>query len=238
MVWTSRFGNQEQKATKLVTLPAPRRVSVIMSSHVRPTLAALLGAAALSASSPAAAETTRRDQTELAHACELLVAESTSTKPEAPAAEPASLRTLIENRIAHAEREHRYDDIDELTTLWLTLERREQLDRVVDRGQQFLNVSLRNQKRSELRSASRRQRFAPYDAQALDVPGPSWTVDQSIDAERFVSHLSEPYRSAVLWTLTGRNHREVADEMQVSHAAVRKWAQRLRERLDGDPLQG
>jgi len=213
-----------------------------MSSHVRPTLAALIGAAALSASSPAAAETTERELTHLTQACETHIALGTAQAEsprtdEMPAAEPASLRDLIENRMEHAEREHRYDDIDRLTTLWLTLERREQLDRVVDRGQQFLNVSLRNQKRSELRSEARRQRFAPFDAQALDVAGPSFTVDQSIDAERFVSHLSEPYRSAVLWTLTGRNHREVAEEMQVSHAAVRKWAQRLRERLDGEPLE-
>lgn len=226
-----------RKTTIVVTPDTPRGVIIIMSSHVRPTLAALLGAAALSASSPAAAETTGREHVDLAHTCDHQMVPSTSAQPEAPAAEPASLRTLIEDRIEHAEREHRYDDIDQLTTLWLTLERREQLDRVVDRGQQFLNVSLRNQKRSELRSTARRQRFAPYDAQTLDVPGPSWTVDQSLDAERFISHLSEPYRSAVLWTLTGRNHREVAEEMDVSHAAVRKWAQRLRERLDGDPLQ-
>ena len=207
-----------------------------MSSHVRPTLAALLGAAALSASSPAAAETTGHEHRELAQNCAPQLAPSTSASAEPSAVEPASLRDLIEDRIESAEREQRYEDIDHLTTLWLTLERREQLDRVVDRGQQFLNVSLRNQRRSELRSASRRQRFAPYDAQALDVPGPTWTLDQSIDAERFVSHLAEPYRSAVLWTLTGRNHREVAEEMDVSHAAVRKWAQRLRERLDDHPL--
>jgi DNA-directed RNA polymerase specialized sigma24 family protein len=36
----------------------------------------------------------------------------------------------------------------------------------------------------------------------------------------------------MLWTLTGRNHREVAEEMGASHAAVRKWAQRLRDSLD------
>ncbi|MEQ9323779.1 MAG: hypothetical protein RIF41_31740, partial [Polyangiaceae bacterium] len=99
-----------------------------MSSHVRPTLAALLGAAALSASSPAAAETTGRDHAQLSHTCDQQVAPS-AAEAQSPGAK-ASLRTLIEGRIEDAEREHRYDDIDELTTLWLTLERREQLDRV------------------------------------------------------------------------------------------------------------
>jgi DNA-directed RNA polymerase specialized sigma24 family protein len=206
----------------------------IMSSHVRPTLAALLGLAALSTSAPAAAELpSSRAGSTPSHIIEAAVA----TEADRPSDSP-TLRTLIEARIADAEREHRYDDIDALTTLWLTLEKRSQLDRVVNRGHQFLNVSLRNQRRSELRSTTRRQRFAPYDVQALDVPAPRWTADERLDAERFVSHLEEPYRSAVLWSLTGRNHREVADEMQVSHAAVRKWAQRLRERLadDGDEL--
>lgn len=203
-----------------------------MSSSLRPTLAALFGAAALSASSPAAAEDRHCERLE-AHFVEAVSSLSAELANEAQAEAP-SLRSLIEDRIERAEREHRYGDIDELTTLWLTLERREQLDRVVERGEQFLNVSLRNQKRSEMRSQSRRQRFAPFDVTAIDMPGPSFTVDQSIDAERFIDHLAEPYRSAVLWTLTGLNHREVAEEMDVSHAAVRKWAQRLRERLGPD----
>ncbi|MCA9624788.1 MAG: hypothetical protein KC731_37450 [Myxococcales bacterium] len=211
-----------------------------MSQTLRPTLAALLGLAALTATGPAAADdgrgfdVTAFDQAPITAPQWIQEAIVEQAQEAIDAAEVPSLRHLIEHRLSVAEQERRYAEIDELTTLWLTLERREQLDRVVERGDQFLNVSLRNQKRSEIRGEVRRHRFAPLDVDAFDVPAPRFSVDEALDAERFVLSLEEPYRSAVLWTLTGRNHREVAEEMDASHAAVRKWAQRLRERLGDD----
>jgi DNA-directed RNA polymerase specialized sigma24 family protein len=187
-----------------------------MSQSLRPKLVALLGAATLAASSQALAHDDR-----------------STVQPRAiEASGDTSLRRLIEHRLASAEASSNYDEIDELTTLWMTLERRGQLDRVVERPEQFLNVALRNQKRSEHRSSARRQRHAPFDVADFEIPASSFVPDQAIDAERFISGLTEPYRSAILWTLTGRNHREVAEEMGASHAAVRKWAQRLRDSLD------
>lgn len=155
-----------------------------------------------------------------------------ATVCEAPAA--SSLRAIIEERAEKAERAGRYDKVDELTTLWLTLERRAQLDRVVAKGEQFVNVSLRNQKRSEQRSQSRALRRSAADPAELELPTFSLDVGQALDAEQFVASLEEPYRSAVKWSLSGMNHREVAEQMGASHSAVRKWAQRLRERLTED----
>src|SRR5690606_13647800 len=118
-----------------------------MSQSLRPNLAALIGAATLSAATPAAAEAQLRDgRSQLAR--DGLEHGETHERHEAPfdaeAPFDGSLRAIIETRIEAAERERRYGDIDELTTLWLTLARREQLDRVVERGEQFLNVALKN----------------------------------------------------------------------------------------------
>ena len=193
-----------------------------MSQSLRPNTRPLIGAAALTAAPAAAVESTAAE-TRSENRCAM----------EPPSAQP-TLGTLIEARLAKAQESHRYGDIDALATLWMTLERRGQLDRCVDRGEQFINVSLRNQKRSELRGAARRHRLAPFNATELEPAGPNLPFDQALDAERFVSGLDEPYRTAVLWSLTGRNHREVAEEMGASHAAVRKWAQRLRDSLNDD----
>lgn len=204
-------------------------------SHIRPTVAALIGAAALAASAPAYAERadTRETRAEhlQAHTAQAPVANHAAVCAPAPA---SSLRAIIEDRAEAAERAGRYADVDELATLWLTLERRQQLDRVVSRGEQFVNVSLRNQKRSEQRSEGRAIRRSAADPAELELPTFSLDVGQALDAEAFVASLDEPYRSAVRWSLSGMNHREVAERMGASHAAVRKWAQRLRDRLAED----
>lgn len=195
-----------------------------MSQSLRPKLAALIGAATLSAASPAAAEGSLQDRG------------SRLVGQQAPS--ETSLRTIIETRLEAAERERRYGDIDELATLWLTLARRDQLDRVVERGEQFLNVALKNQRRSELRGEARALRRTACEENPVDVPGDRCAPYEIIDAERFVGRLSDPYQTAVKWSLTGMNHREVAEQMGASHAAVRKWAQRLREQLGDDDLLG
>lgn len=241
-----------------------------MSHSLRPKLAALIGAATLSAATPAAAEALRDDRCQLArspherpcaeetrapahdvadgdlrddraehraaeHGAEHLAAEPWASFSDAAPAH-GSLRTIIETRLESAERERRYGDIDELTTLWLTLARRDQLDRVVERGEQFLNVALKNQRRSELRSEARVLRRTACEEDPVDVAGDRCAPHELIDAERFVGRLSDPYQTAVKWSLTGMNHREVAERMGASHAAVRKWAQRLREQLGDDDL--
>jgi DNA-directed RNA polymerase specialized sigma24 family protein len=206
-----------------------------MSKVIRPTFAALLGAAALLATAAPAAAEDRAHPVHEAQVAQLkTLAEPACTSAAATvcdAAAPASLRSIIEERAEKAERAGRYDDVDELTTLWLTLERRQQLDRIVDRGEQFVNVSLRNQKRSEQRAQSRALRRSGPDLTDVETPAFTMDVGQALDAEAFIASLEEPYRSAVRFSLSGMNHREVAEQMGASHAAVRKWAQRLRDRL-------
>ena len=215
-----------------------------MSQSFGPKLAALIGAATLSAAAPTAAlhqeqPASHEAEQQLPAAAKAVPATLGQTVPatlipqcthQVEVAGP-TLESIIEQRLAQAQRASRYDDIDALGTLWMTLERRGQLDRQVERADQFLNVALRNQKRSELRSDVRRHKHAPYSTAEIDVPAPAFSADQALDAEQFIADLEEPYRSAVLWTLTGRNNREVASEMDASHAAVRKWAQRLRDKL-------
>lgn len=128
--------------------------------------------------------------------------------------------------MARAERARRYDQLEELTTLWLTLKRRDQLDREVG-GERFVNAALRNQRYSALRSESRRRAI---EAVAPTPLGPA-PLDGRLDTRSLVQTLQEPYKTAVELSLLGMNRREVADEMGVSHAAVRKWFQRLRDRL-------
>ncbi|HZO15580.1 MAG TPA: sigma factor-like helix-turn-helix DNA-binding protein [Polyangiaceae bacterium] len=190
-----------------------------MSKNIRPKLAALLGVASLTVAtagasagpSPVAAEQVTR------------------------ADERNSLRDLIDRRLERASAQGRHEEIEQLGTLWMTLAQREQLDRVVDRGEGFLNVALRNQRVSELRSEARARRVALLDATDLEaVARTRENLDESIDVERFVNGLEAPYREAVQLSLAGLNHREVAEELGVSHAAARKWAQRLRDRLPDD----
>jgi hypothetical protein len=192
-----------------------------MSRSIREKLAALLGAATL---------TTALADGEIARAePQREVGREASGAPVR--SEPTSLRAVIEQRIASAERQGRYGELDELTTLWMTLERREQLDRVVDRGEQFVSVALRNQRRSEQRAEARRHHL---DLSGFELGGALDDPGELMDAERFVLDLEEPHRSAVLLTLTGMNQREIADQLGASHAAVRKWSERLRRRLEAD----
>lgn len=220
-----------------------------MSKPLRPTLAALLGAASLSAAEPVFADEVSRspamrvvDEHErmapLAEGTEASCLGPVAAPPaddvDADQSVPLTLGSLIEERLERAEGARRYREVDDLSTLWLTLARREQLDRVVERGEQFLNVALKNQRRSALRSEARAlRRHAPEEA-AVDVSAARVEPHEQIDVERFVASMPEPYRTAVQYSLAGMNHREVAEEMGASHAAVRKWAQRLRERL-GEP---
>ena len=208
-----------------VTVEQGPGVFEVMSRSIREKLAALLGAATLTTALADGEAVRSAPQSELNRP------QSRETTGAPTRSQPTSLRSVIERRIASAELHGRYGDLDELATLWLTLERREQLDRVVDRGEQFVSVALRNQRRSEQRAEARRSHL---DLAGFDIGGAGADPGELMDAERFVLSLDEPHRSAVLLTLTGMNQREVADELGASHAAVRKWSERLRRQLDRD----
>jgi DNA-directed RNA polymerase specialized sigma24 family protein len=194
-----------------------------MSQTLGKALAALLGAAAVSGTT----EEMRAEPTVWAH--------ETTTVTGAEPADARSLRHVLEARMAAAERAGQYDAVDDLATLWLTLSGRNQLDRVVERPDQFVRVALRNQRRSEQRSEGR-TRLVLTDPVDLDPVAGAPAPYELLDAEQFLQGLGEPYQTALGWTLTGMNHREVAEQMGVSHAATRKWAQRLREQLGDDPF--
>ncbi len=216
-----------------------------MSKSFRPTLAALVGAASLSVTTPSLANELAPQQRATQHLAPQRLAphqldgqrlipppvEAVATRPDSPSG--TRLSQLIERRLARAAQARRHDEIEQLGALWLTLANRNQLDRVVDRGDGFLNVALRNQRRSELRVEARvaRAQLLEPDALAAIASRPPDDVEEQIDVERFIARLDEPYRGAVSLALTGMNHREVADQLGVSHAAARKWAERLRRRL-------
>jgi Sigma-70, region 4 len=196
----------------------------------RPTLAALLSAASLSIAAPKAAD----QQASFATSDATDQSSDLQTVAGTPCTSGAeSLRELIDHRLEKAAEQGRHDEIEQLGTLWMTLASRDQLDRKVERGEGFLNVALRNQRYSRMRSEARHRRVALVDRAVLEEISRSKADhhDERIDVERFVSHLPEPYRGAVELSLEGLNHREIAEEMGVSHAAARKWAQRLRERV-------
>jgi DNA-directed RNA polymerase specialized sigma24 family protein len=162
---------------------------------------------------------------------------ATETLPTLP-----TLGALLESRARLAADAGRHAEIDRLGTLWLTLARRGELERVVSRGEGFVAVALRNQDVSAHRAEARRRRFVATDAEALgalaETSGPAQLglgrVDRADDvaaAEQLLGRLDEPYRTAVDLSLQGMNRREVAERMGVTHATVRKWMQRLRERL-------
>lgn len=190
----------------------------------RPSLAALLSAASLGVASPADADASAR------------TAALESPVREAPGVEalPAvSLRQIIDERLHHAAGRQRHEEIEQLGTLWMTLAQRDQLDRVVEQGDGFVNVALKNQRYSELRAEARRRRTVLVDRAFLEELGRAApdTLEEKIDVERFVGGLAQPYQGAVELSLEGCNHREIAERMGVTHAAARKWAQRLRERV-------
>jgi len=159
-----------------------------------------------------------------------------------PALPASTLGALVESRARLAADAGRHAEIERLGTLWLTLARRGELDRVVARGEGYVSVALRNQDVSEHRTETRRRRFVATDSEALDaladasgaVHVPLWhddRADDAVAAERLLARLDEPYRTAVDLSLQGLNRREVAERMGVPHATVRKWMQRLRQRL-------
>ncbi len=187
----------------------------------------MVGAASLSMATPGVAAPT--------------TAESRQAPLEIVSQQPAarsstSLGDLIDQRLDRASTERRYDEIDQLGALWLTLAERHQLDREVDRGEGFLNVALRNQRHSQHRVAARDARAVLLDPVTLAAlaPGRPEDVEQQLDVQRFVAQLPEPHQSAVSLAMTGMNHREIAEELGVSHAATRKWAERLRRKLGAE----
>ncbi len=173
-------------------------------------------------------------------------ASSSQQEPAAPTQSAATLPTLgelLDNRLQQASNKGNHEQIEQLGSLWLNLRQRDQLDRVVAKGERFIDVALRNQRTSDLRSQLRQQRFVPTDQDSLQTLAETsgWSGNQNrlqspedlVAAAEFVDHLDEPYRSAVTHSLTGKNRREVAESLGVSHAAVRKWMQRLRRRTGG-----
>ena len=162
---------------------------------------------------------------------------ATETLPTLP-----TLGALLESRARLAADAGRHAEIDRLGTLWLTLAHRGELDRVVSRGEGFVAVALRNQDVSAHRADARRRRFVATDAEALGALaetsgaaqlglGHAERADDVAAAEQLLGRLEEPYRTAVDLSLQGMNRREVAELMGVPHATVRKWMQRLRQRL-------
>ncbi|MBW2456855.1 MAG: sigma-70 family RNA polymerase sigma factor [Deltaproteobacteria bacterium] len=198
-----------------------------MTKSLRPTLAAWIGAASLSIATPGV---TGPPANPAPPAPLEVVTEQPSTRSG------TSLGRLIDQRLERAAAERRHDEIDQLGALWLTLAERQQLDREVERGEGFLNVALRNQRRSEQRVAARAARAVLLDPVTLAAlaPGQPDDVEERIDVARFVAELPEPHLSAVSMAMTGMNQREIAEEMGVSHATTRKWAERLRRKLGAE----
>jgi DNA-directed RNA polymerase specialized sigma24 family protein len=166
---------------------------------------------------------------------------ATGGAPEALPTLP-TLGALLESRAKLASDAGRHGEIERLGTLWLTLARRGELDRVVARGEGFVAVALRNQDVSTHRAETRRRRFVATEAEALAAlaetsglarlgSGHGDRADDVAAAEQLLGRLEEPYRTAVDLSLQGMNRREVAERMGVPHATVRKWMQRLRQRL-------
>jgi len=208
-----------------------------MATSSRTKLAAVLGAAVLSASAPAEAEPASGAFSRSSEPTHSVTAESV------PPAED-TLKDVIETKLQQAQGAGRYGDIEQLGTLWMTLKQRSQLDRQVTSGERFIAAALRNQRMSAYRQAARVGRFVPTADTALDnladdhglvwrVPAGSRSPDERLTAAELLGQLEEPYRTAVVLSAEGLNRREVAEQMGVSHAAVRKWMQRLRSRLDG-----
>jgi hypothetical protein len=223
-----------------------------MSNAMRPKIAALIGAASLSVAASGIDELDER-RSEPGESLSWTAGLALPAEPIArhfPTAEVAhaleeasSLRDLLAERLERAAERGRHNEIDELATLWMTLAGREQLDRIVERGDAFLNVALRHQRCSEHRAEARVRRVALVDHSCLerstiDPEGAPCEDDlvARMDAERFVSGLAPRHRDAVRLSLEGLNHREIAERMGVSHAAARKWAQRLRDELDRDDV--
>lgn len=206
-----------------------------MDRRNRSALAAALGAAVVATATPAPAA---------GQPCPLPAPAAVAAAPAhgRAATDRQTLRHVIESRLAQAERAGRRADIEQLGTLWMTLRGRGQLDREVDYGDGYVAAALRNQQRSEHRGQLRIARCVPTEDPALaalaDRRGVAWQScashgrpDEPLDAAELLDSLEEPYRTAAALAATGMNRREVAEQMGVSHAAVRKWMQRLRDRL-------
>lgn len=212
---------------------AQRSKPVVRSSR---TLAALLGVAVVSTLASTAsgfAEVPRPQRIEPA-----IEAELTSATPVRP-----SLGEVIESRLERAHQAGRGDEIDQLGSLWLTLQQRGQLARCVDHGEAFVGVSLRNERINALRRQIRQDRFVPTEDAAVAAlaeslgtpwgalsPASASAPDEQVEVAELIDGLDEPYRTAVALSLDGLSRREVAEQMDVTPEAVRKWMQRLRER--------
>jgi len=225
---------------------APKRRSQDQSSgHKRSSArqSAALVAALLSAGVAACVLAEQPPAGEVSRPAAEQIAERRAVHPPAarPAVTPKSLREVLHTRLERAERSGRTGDLDDLASLWLTLQQREQLDRVVANGEGFINVALRNQRCSQARREAARPKLIGLDPQDLarlhevssggaEPPAAAGSPDQLVAAEQLLDRLDEPYQTAVRLSLTGLNRREVSERMGVSHAAVRKWLERLRHR--------
>ncbi|MBW2524912.1 MAG: helix-turn-helix domain-containing protein [Deltaproteobacteria bacterium] len=205
-----------------------------MARRTRNQLAAVLGAAVLSATAPAEATLSAANSAPAA----------ADTQAAAASEQSADiLREVIESKLQTAHDAHRYGEIEQLGTLWMTLKQRDQLGRQVSSGERFVAAALRNQRVTSYRQAARLGRFVPTGepllANLAEQQGFVWQMptgarapDERLAAVELLDQLEEPYRTAVVLSAEGLNRREVAERMGVSHAAVRKWMQRLRERFD------
>lgn len=212
-----------------------------MKSSTRTTLVALLCMAALSAAAEAAAGTSHVPPS----VAELAPSGGATASPTSA---EATLGEVIDDQLKRAHAAGRHDEIERLATLWMTLEQRGQLARQVSSPHGFIAASLRNQQRSAYRRAARAGRCVPVAEPTLDhladargllwqSPATAGAPDQRLAAEELLDRIDEPLRTAVQLSATGLNRREVAEQLGVSHAAVRKWMERLRGRLatDGQP---
>lgn len=159
----------------------------------------------------------------------------------------ATLGELLEARAQLAAQRRDGRDIERLATLWLTLERRGELERVVERGPGYLSVALRHQDVSEHRREARVGRFVATEQDAIDAMGNEAALEAGValdadpaaqhDAQQWLEALDEPFRTVVGLSLEGYSRREVAELMGVRDSTVRKWMQRLRERIADDELR-
>jgi len=195
-----------------------------MSQAMRPKLAALVGAASLAVSATGAAAGERTGGGRCGPA--------RSTDAQPIEAQP-TLDRLIRKRLAGAHAAGRRDEIEQLAGLWLTLARRGQLERVVAHGDGFINVALRNQRVSQQRAEARARRVGLLGDGALEpLAGATRDfVDEWLDVRRFVRSLGKRSGASVVAAMMGMNYREVGEVTGMSHAAARKWAERLRRRL-------
>jgi DNA-directed RNA polymerase specialized sigma24 family protein len=212
-------------------------------SHTRtlPVVAALVGAAALSTGErTATAASVALAAPDAVSSCALGPSSADLHEALAERVTP-TLAGLLEERARVASSARRTEDVERIGELWLTLHRRGQLDRSLERGEGYLTVALRHQDISAHRAEARAARFRALTTESVDSLGapPSSSAlvesagespEELLGVKRWLEQLEEPYRTAVRLSMLGCSRREVADQMGVADATVRKWMQRLRER--------